>query len=325
LEEKMKKIAFLLIIFNICLFLYSQEPVITDLMSDSKLYGTVFFPIFVGEKWNWEMSLNGKTTNMFWNIVSMHTINDPSNNLKNVIGFKTLIRFNSDGKDISELNDEFYLIINDNFISNYKKIDKGYEIEKMLPINPKINDTWIFENSTYKITEISGNSIKVESQNQKEGKTGYQLFVKDTGPFEIYENDSIKKEEIFLTLLESSSFQQPNNATAVENKPNAKDQDNTVSSKTSEITTSQNTNKERIFTDYITLLVKDKKYIQIGAFNITYNAENLAYNVKSAGFPSKIFQDKDGFYKVLVETNDPIGTIKSLKDKTGIKGYLKKQ
>ena len=321
----MKKIVFLFVIFNFCLYLFPQEPVITDLTSDSKLYGTAFFPIFVGEKWNWEMILGGKTTNILWNIVSMHTINDPSNNLTNVIGFKTLIRFYSEGKEVSELNDEFYLIINDNFISNYKKIENGYEIEKMLPAKPKINDSWTFENTTYKITEISGNSIKVESQNQKEGKTGYQLFVINTGPFEIYENDSIKKEEIFLTLLESSSFQQLNNETEAENIPNTKDQEISVSPKTSDNTLPQNSKKERIFSDYITSLAKDKKYIQLGAFNITYNAENFALKVKSSGFTSKIFQDKDGFYKVLVETNDPLGTIKSVNEKMGLIGYQKKK
>jgi cell division septation protein DedD len=75
---------------------------------------------------------------------------------------------------------------------------------------------------------------------------------------------------------------------------------------------------------YTKTLSKDKKYIQLGAFNIPYYAEELAERLNKSGFNAKIFQDKDGFYKITIETAEPEKTKKELKDKTGLDSFLRK-
>jgi len=325
---------FLSLIFNFCLF--SQDAVITDLSSDSKLYGGKYFPIFIGSEWNWEVKGKERTMNMEWKIISKHNINDPQNNLKDTTGFKVKVLFKQNDKTIDELSSELFIIITDGFIINYEKSDKTYKLEKIIPIEPKIGMSWDFGGTKYKITEINDNSVKVESSNEALDKFGYQLFIKNTGPFEIYEFSPKSNDETFITLLKSTSFKGTSNETAAAVK-----EETTAPIPVAPVVTSEKTDietpkkMENTNTDpakknddnkdfYIKTLSSSKKYLQLGAFNMNYYAEDFVKKLTGLGYTSKIYLDSDGFFKVLLETDNPDALKKELKEKNGLNSFIKK-
>ena len=323
----MKKI----IIFFIFLLLFTSlfsEPnaEIKDLKPLDQIKGTLFFPLFVGAKWEWHVKGMGNFSKVVWEIISAHIINDTINNVNNSIAFKLKATFIFDEK---EMTDEWYILEHEGYICFYKKSRNDFYIEKIMPINPSINDSWMNASNKFEISEITNSKIKIELKNEELGRFGYQVFSRDIGPYEIYEYLIIddNKQQMLMSLINNVSYK---DISSIKNKEFAALKEKKIEETTIEEDTLVNTpEKDDDFDitedDFISSLSKDKKYFQVGSFRMDSYAKELTLKAKKAGLVPKIFLDKDEQYKVLIEFSKEKSIIeKEIKEKLGITPFLKK-
>jgi len=324
MEGTMKKLIFLFILILLLNTLYSNESVqIKDINPPETLKGADFFPLFVGAKWEWNVKGMGDFTKITWEIISAHIINDATYNIYNTTAFKLKATFKFDEK---EMTDEWHILEYNGFICFYKKSRDNYYIEKILPVKPDIQANWVNESNKFKIAEISNNSVKVELTNEELARYGYQIFVKNVGPYEIFEYLTIgdKKQEIIMSLINNVSYKDVLTVKK-EEIPGTEKKEESITKTTNIDTYQEKNNLEISKEDYINYLSADKKYLQIGSFTVIFYAEELALKSKKAEFTPKIFLDKDGQYKVLIEFSIERSIMeKEIKNKLGLDPFLKK-
>lgn len=323
----MKKIIIFFIFLLLFTSLFPDDIIeIRDIKPPEQLKGTHFFPLFVGAKWEWNIKGLGNLTKATWEIVSAHMITDISKNISNSVAFKLKATYKDEEK---EFIDEWYILEYNGYICFYKKSRNDYYIEKIIPLDPDINDNWMNASNKLEVAEITNSRIKIELKNEELGRYGYQVFVKDMGPYEIFDALSIddKKQQMLMSLDNSISYKDvpiikndefPELIKKEEEKttPNITEENDKVDEDKDQFTVSED--------DYIYSLSKDKKYFQIGSFKINSNAKELIIKSKQAGFVPKIFLDKDEQYKVLIEFSKEKSIIeKEIKNKLGITPFLK--
>ncbi|HOV13552.1 MAG TPA: SPOR domain-containing protein [Spirochaetota bacterium] len=274
---KTKFFYLLIILFFVYLPLFSQTSASIKKVSPIKnISGSIYFPLFVGQKWVWEISVNEKKNKMSWEIISYNIINDVSNDLKDIYGYEVTA-----GDEIGN----WYFIEYDGFICSYNlKEDANYQITRLFPINPQVGEVWNFLQDNYSISEIDEDKVKVQYENEEEGRFGFQVFKKNIGLSEMFE--SSKKNDgnniLKYTLLEYNKI-----SDVIFSKYEVSDE-------------KKSTVKNEDF--IIQELSKESLYVQVSSFNSSKNALAYSNNLKSKGFNPKIFQDKDGYYKILLDS-----------------------
>ena len=164
-ETVMKKIIILIFLIMLSVFIFAEGVSITDINSPEELKGNTFFPLFVGAKWVWDIKGMGELTRITWEITSAHIINDNSNDMNNIMAFKI---------EAKELNDNWYLMEHDGYICSYKKTRNKYKIERILPINPQLEDNWVDNDNHFSIVAFEENMLKVELIERDDGVSYYQ-------------------------------------------------------------------------------------------------------------------------------------------------------
>ncbi|HOJ64522.1 MAG TPA: hypothetical protein PLE45_08885 [Spirochaetota bacterium] len=304
-----KKILTILIFLNI-LFLVAGEDVTLTKIEATSVKGNAYFPLFVGAKWTWSLEMFGSKNLFSWEIIEAYEITDLKNNLDRVIGFKTICK---------EIESEWFFIEKDGYISFYEKGDNGYDIQKIIPLNPKIGDRWNENFRINTISTITDEFIKIDTETEDKKTIGYKIFRKDIGLFDLYEIEKKDNDTIYTkwTLNEYKKYNENEKKDIVinENKQDTTT-DNTIvtENKISEDKDiienideyeSKESKKIDYSSDYskyfIKELNKNKSYIQIGSFSIIDNAIKILENATSYNYNIFIYFDKDGYYKVLIE------------------------
>jgi len=324
----------ILIIFFILItfFISANDFLITEVSSPDELKGCGFFPLYKGLKWTWEVKENSELiTNQTWEIVSAYIINNSKINVVNVLGFLIAVKDNK-----NKIIDQFYVFEYDGYICYLK--EKNGRIERIVPINPTLEDQWMNGDDIYNVAELEENMLKIEFINGDASKYGYMKFVKDEGPYQIFEYETTgdlnkdidmkvieniaysdinkeSKEEIVKIdekekeIKEEEKIEEDKDVIKDEDKVTEKEEDKIVVEEKEDDTVIEEEKDEVVINeedkiieeDYIDKLSKNKKYIQIGAFNIISYAKILLIKAKDNGYTAKLLHDTDGYYKVLVE------------------------
>ena len=202
-ETVMKKIIILIFLIMLSVFIFAEGVSITDINSPEELKGNTFFPLFVGAKWVWDIKGMGELTRITWEITSAHIINDNSNDMNNIMAFKI---------EAKELNDNWYLMEHDGYICSYKKTRNKYKIERILPINPQLEDNWMDDDNHFSIVAFEENMLKVELINEEDDIYGYQMFILNVGPYEIFQYMTIldEQQDLRMTLIDNVSYEDMN-------------------------------------------------------------------------------------------------------------------
>lgn len=328
----MKRIIVILIIFFNINLIFSLITV-KDIDSPKDLKGSNYYPLFVGAKWSYDVTGNADLTKDTREIVSVHSITDSSSDIKDLTAFKI--------KE-AESNNEWYAFEYNGYICYYKT-----EIEKILPINPTLQDKWTSNSINCRISESESNMVKVEYMDEKNSKYGYQIFALNVGPKEIYEYKSNDKKELNMKLTANVAFNEQKNLNStdktiiaktenkeiVENKKTEDTKEIIKENKEAEIkkeekkaeSTIEYDDNDLTKNDYITTLVKNKTYIQIGAFKVNFYAKQALLKAREAGYNAKIYQDKNGLNKVIIEIpKDANKVLKEIRVKIIKDAFIKK-
>ncbi|MBN2545620.1 MAG: SPOR domain-containing protein [Spirochaetes bacterium] len=346
----MKKTFIIIFIFISLINLNSSDLKITDIEKPDKLYGTVFFPLFVGAKWKWQAEGFGNVTEINWEIVSSHKIESASKNIKDIIAFRMVSK---------EFFDEWYVFEFDGYICFFNEFTNEI-IERKIPLDPKLDDQWNNDKTKCNVAEIKEDTVKIEYIDPENNRYGYEIYKKNAGPFKKFENISRndEKKDFFMTVIENNSFRDSitKDTIAMEEKKDFIDEEiktletkkdiETMPESNTMIKDESDTKKEEVIikkdektypdkeeiipsqlneSEIIKELTKDKNYIQIGAFNVIYYAKNLIDKAKTAGFEAKVFYDKDGYYKILIITSkDPKEIIDEIKKNINKDAFIKR-
>lgn len=318
----LKKLLQIFIFFNIFLTISYSEDVILTKIENIDIKGNSYFPLFIGAKWTWTLEMFGTKSIFNWEIIECYEITDPKNNLNKVIAFKTICK---------EINSEWFFIEYDNFICFYEKIDNNYQIQKLIPINPKIGDKWSENSNINIVSTITDEFIKVDTETEDKKKIGYKIFRKNIGLYDLYEIEK-KDNETIYTKWTLNEF----------NKNEIKKQDEDIVIKNSDETYIENeiSEKKKINTNekieneinketenyLIKDLKNDKSYIQIGAFSILNNVIPILNKSKEYNYNVFIYLDKDNLYKLLIEIDkDEDSNLNFIKNNIEEKAFLKQK
>ncbi len=194
----MKKILIFLFIFINLINLYPADLKITDIVKPDKLYGSAYFPLFVGAKWKWQAEGFGNVTEINWEIVSAHKIDSASKNFKDLTAFRMVSK---------EFFEEWYVFEFDGYICFFNEFT-GEFVERKIPVNPKLEDQWSNDKTKYNVAEIKDDTIKIEYIDPENNRYGYEIYKKNTGPFKKFENISKnnEKKDFLMTVIENNSF-----------------------------------------------------------------------------------------------------------------------
>lgn len=192
----MKKLFFIFLLILVGLASYSSDLKITDIEASSKVYGTEYFPLFVGAKWRYEAKGYGTITEINWQIVSAHKIEMPSKNLNIQVAFKLISK---------ELFDQWYLFEYDGFICFFNEFTE--QLERKLPILPKLENQWENDTIKYTVVEVKEDIVKIEYVDKNGTKYGYDMYKKGVGPFKKFENITNKdeKRDFLISLIDSNT------------------------------------------------------------------------------------------------------------------------
>lgn len=329
-----KKIFFIILIVLISYTVFSDEVLITEISDPENLKGSDFFPLFVGGKWVWTVQGNSEVNEIVWEIKSSHIINYKTMFIENVLGFKMVVTGNSDGQKV--FTEERYLFEFDGYICSLIPSGKTYELHRMIPVDPRIEDEWMNNDEKFNVAVVEENMVKVEYITDDASRYGYYMFISDVGPYKIYDyltgGSDTKYTE--MTIIDNVSY---TDLGKVKDKKTADKKDDEVvkedtvkdeevvkeDTKKDEEVVKENTVKDEevekeddkeeeyyadeeedkydvIDDDYLDKLVKGKKYVQIGAYSILDNAAEMMNKSREYGYKTKIYIDDDGFYKVLI-------------------------
>jgi hypothetical protein len=353
---KKSSIFIVLMVLNFTLLNAESTLLTTEVAAPSDLKGSIFFPLFTGAKWTWSVKGIEGVDTVTWTIDKAYILSDKTNNLTNILGFKVVCK---------ELSEEWYAFEYDGYICFIKNEDNP-AVERILPLNPKLEDQWTNADFSFNIAAVEDNMVKVEFINDDASKYGYYMFVKDIGPYEKfdYEISADVNKDIKMTVTDNVDYKTlkyenlASNTTNKEESVNTQNNkntqpddanknqtiDNTDKSSSSSSSSSENTNKktekdntnktisetkpqitEIPDADYIKKLDPSKIYIQIGAFNMLFNAKDLLNTAKSKGYSAKAFKDTDGYYKILiiVDKGKEKDLLKKVKDSFVKDAYIK--
>ncbi len=315
-------ISIFLIIYTIG---YPQDVSLIKIDSCS-VKGSSYFPLFVGAKWTWTLEMFGTKNTFSWEIIECYEITDSKNNLEKVIGFKTVCK---------EIDSEWFFIEYDGFICFYEKVDNIYEIQKIMPINPKIGDKWSENSRLNMVSTITDEFIKIDTETEDKNTIGYKIFRKDMGLYDLYEVEK-KGSETVYTKWTLNEYKNISNESEKENILVKKDENDSNSTTTTTIikekeiesnTTFYNNEEEINNSDYfIKSLKSDKSYIQIGSFTTINNAIKIVNKSKKYNYNTFIYLDKDNLYKVLIEIDrDEEKNIQFIKNNIEAGAFFKKR
>jgi len=194
----MKKIIIIIFILINLINLYSSDLKITDIEKPAKLYGSDYFPLFVGAKWKWQAEGFGNVKEINWEIVSSHKIESVSKNFKDITAFRMVSK---------EFFDEWYVFEFDGYICFFNEFTNE-TIERKIPVNPKLENQWSNDKTKYNVAEIKDDTVKIEYIDPENNRYGYEIYKKNTGPFKKFENISKnnEKKDFYMTVIENNSF-----------------------------------------------------------------------------------------------------------------------
>jgi hypothetical protein len=286
-------IIFAIFIFPI-FYLFPQDIVISDTNPPNEIKGSLYFPLSVGSKWTWTISDNNSKSTLSWEIVSYKIISEKNNNLKNIPAFEIISK---------EMNNKWYFFEYDGFICSLESGGKEYILTRIFPINPQLEDTWSENNDNYKISEIKDNYVKAEYENEADSRFGYVVFNKNVGLFEIYQNSKKGNTKNVLKFSLTDYFIN-NDFTSKIQPENLKKQDK-INLQVNPKKNTQTSKSLKVIDNFIlTSLKTNKSYIQVASYNFLENAQSDLYSIKNCGYDVFIFKDKDGYYKILIETSE---------------------
>lgn len=287
----LKKILILFISFITVIVTFSQDAQFTKIETTS-IKGNSYFPLFVGAKWTWTLEMFGNRNVFSWEITEVYEITDPKNNLQKVIGFKTICK---------EIESEWFFIEYDGYICFYEKMDNGYDIQKIIPVNPKIGDKWRENFRTNSISTMTDEFVKVDTETDDKKTIGYKIFRKDIGLFDLYEIEKKDNETIYTkwTLNEYKKYGDSKNEVVLKQDDSYKKIEN--KKRVDHIIENIDEYKDDYSRYLIKELNKSKSYIQIGSFALINNALKILKNSETYNYKTFIYLDKDNYYKVLIE------------------------
>lgn len=291
----MKRIVIAVFMLNIIICANSAS--LQKVFSPQTIKGSAYFPLYVGKVWKWDVfgkeDLKGDT----WETTGAYVINDMENNLTNAVAFEVVS---------GTTNSRWFFLEHDGYICRYEKTgNNNYLLTRVLPVNPSVSDKWVGGSKQYKVKELSEAYVKSEFENESVNKSGYELFKKGIGPVEIFvflagEN----KNSVIYKLRETGGTIK---TVSLQPVPGIED-------KTPTLVKNLKETREKIDEDVdlepyqaaeeLSLLKKladNKNYIQVGSFFLKKNASGYLDKVVKSGYNGKIFHDKDGYYKVLLE------------------------
>ncbi len=286
--------------------------------SKSDVSGSDFFPLKLGQKWVYNFSDNGNESVVTHFIGATYMINDGENNVVNTIGYEV----SSEGT-----GDKWFYLVNDGYVCSYEKIDEDkYGLIKLIPILPKVNDSWVSSGITYVITEMTGEYVRVEFMDDANDVTGYNVYKKGTGPFEMYTyrtENGLKKDTLFTLQTAPENVKNEKNVQR-ETQEAVKDK---IVNAVKESVVMPSAENDGYDGTYIKNLRRDYYYIQVGSFIKRENALRQFNTVREKGFDAVVYEDPlDGMFKVLVQGNsDMNGTYQRVKGEIIGSAYYKKK
>ena len=277
-----KNLLLLLLVVNFLYHSYSIE--IKKVNPPSEIKGSIYLPLFIGAKWDWEISMNERKSNLQWEIISYNILTDLSNDLKNVWAFE------ADSPQIGK----FYFIEYDGFICSYDNTNDITTIKRILPLNPQEEDKWMIDSTIYTITTKNDERVKIEYENEEQTKFGYQFFRKNIGFAEMFESSKADngKNIVKFNLKKFTSFDQIP-------KIDIQEQNKTISLESSiKLSSDSEANLKPKY--FLETFENDKIYIQVASFSVLANANQFVEKLVNNGYSAYIFTYSEKLYKVLI-------------------------
>lgn len=288
----------------------------------SEVSGSDFFPLKLGQKWVYNFSDNGTESIVTHFIGATYMINDGENNVVNTIGYEV----SNEGT-----GDKWFYFVNDGYVCSYEKIDEDkYGLTKLIPISPKVNDSWVSSGITYVITEMTGEYVRVEFMDDANDVTGYNVYKKGTGPFEMYTyrtENGLKKDTLFTLQTSPEGIKTEKEIEKEIQKETKERVKDSIVNAVNEVVAVPETDNDGFDGTYIKSLRRDYYYIQVGSFIKRENALRQFNSVREKSFDAVIYEDPvDGMFKVLVQGNsDMNGTYQRVKGEIIGSAYYKKK
>lgn len=197
----MKKVLFIIFLILLCFSLFAAKIENIERPEDIPLEikGSPFFPLFLGAQWEFDVEGLGTLDKIVWEVTDLYKITDWKYKLKNTLAYKI---------KIEAFEAEWFALESAGFVCFYRVSGNKNVLEKIIPIEPEIDQNWKNGNDQLKVGILEENMLKIELANEKENKYGYQMFLKDMGPFEIFEYIALGDEETSLrmTLISNVTF-----------------------------------------------------------------------------------------------------------------------
>ena len=183
----MKKLLITAVMAMQLTLLFAQNPTITKIDEKNIKLGNKYFYAFEGAKWEWTLDLLGSKSNFAWSIAGVYKITDTQNGLSNKIGLQSQCK---------QLGTTWYFIEHDGFLCKYEKNDSTYTITKFLPLSPKIGTKWIADSRQNIVTSVTDDFVKIEVEGDKKATSGYKLFRKNVGLYDLFEIEKNKNGQV---------------------------------------------------------------------------------------------------------------------------------
>ena len=347
----MKKLIITIVLLLQLVLTFAQSPTFTKIDEKNIKLGNKYFYAFEGAKWEWTLDLLGSKSNFAWSITGVYKITDTQNGLSNKIGLQTQCR---------QLDSTWYFIEHDGFLCKYEKNDSTYTITKFLPLSPKIGTKWIADSRQNVVTSVTDDFVKIEVEGDKKATSGYKLFRKNVGLYDLFEIEKNKNGQVTtkwtLTKYIPPTIETPTTTTTTSTTttiavaaaaptttttttvpPKAKPVSTTTTSTTSTTTTTTlsptvttttttttTTIKPLTPVTYISSLPPKTDLIQVGSFSTQSYSEDLCRKCLSAGYDAIIYQE-NGLYKVLIQSGDTPDIMNKILKDIGVSGFYKQR
>lgn len=326
----MKKLFNILIFMLLAIFLHAA-PSITKTAEGDGDKSNPYFPLITGQKWTYTITAGGVDNTVNWRLNGSYKITDTDNGINNAAAYQV---------ESIETGEIWYFLKYDGFVCKYEQNEKGnYILTRLLPDSINIDYNWISANTSFIISEVNADTVKVEFVSNAEDFSGYNVFKKDIGPSEMYIFDTAGGDKSDTTFkLKEAGFdrtvqQAAVTIPAVSEVADAATSDTTIKTETAVETTTPAEEEPKVATatkpadEEVVAPIKEEPkaektieetypgitkinrfkedffYIQVGSFVIKNNAFRICSEVKTKGFNAVLFEDTDGYFKVLIEGN----------------------
>jgi hypothetical protein len=346
----MKKLIITIVLALQLAVAFAENPTITKIDEKNIKLGNKYFYAFEGAKWEWTLDLLGSKSNFAWSIAGVYKITDTQNGLSNKIGLQSQCK---------QLGTTWYFIEHDGFLCKYEKNDSTYTITKFLPLSPKIGTKWIADSRQNIVTSVTDDFVKIEVEGDKKATSGYKLFRKNVGLYDLFEIEKNKNGQVTTkwtltkyipptietpattttttstttTIKPAAAPVKPSQnaaATAVTTTTTVKPAATTTTTvkpavtTTSTTTTTTTTMKPQTPVTYISSLPSKTDLIQVGSFSRQDFAEDSCRKCLDQGYQTVIYQE-NGLYKVLIMPGDAPDILQKIKSDIGIDGFYKQR